>query len=245
MTGGLYANWSRSRPEQINFRQVSTNNNLNLHLDKDRFCRLWARCAGADHGSAGMVFAGTVFDALAEYYREPHRYYHTGGHINDCLSRMDSAEAELGRSDGVELAIWFHDVIYQSGAADNEQLSAEWFAEKAAGVFPPELVRRVEGYIMSTIHREPPVDEEAKFVVDVDLSGLGMPRPMFQRDGDNIRREFAHLSDAEFSRGQGGFLQKLLDRDRIFLTSFFHDLCETRARRNISEVLDRYASGGG
>ena len=205
-------------------------------MDKDRLCRLWSRCAG--HGELGRE-AGVIYEELAGYYREPHRFYHTGGHINDCLSRMDLAEAELGRSDSVELAIWFHDVIYVSGAPDNERRSADWFAEKAAGVLPPEMIREVEGYIMSTTHREMPGDEGSKFVVDVDLSGLGMSPESFRRDGDNIRKEFADLSDAEFNRRQAVFLQKLLDRSRIYSTPFFYDLCEAPARRNISEVLAR------
>ena len=205
-----------------------------IQMDKDRFCRLWNRCAGAGHSEAAAVF-----EELDAYYREPHRYYHTGGHIADCLSRMDLAAAQLGRSNSVELAVWFHDVIYVSGAADNERKSADWFAEKAAGQLPPELIRRVEGCIMSTTHGAPPADDESRFVVDVDLSGLGMePRP-FRRDGDNIRKEFPGMSDAEFQRGQNRFLQKLLDRERIYFTPFFYHLCEARARRNIRATLKR------
>ncbi len=217
---------------------------LDTNLDRERFCRLWSRCAGHGHHAPapGDAGAGAVFAELAEYYREPHRHYHTGGHINDCLSRMDLAEAELGRSDGVELAIWFHDVIYLSGDPDNERLSAEWFAEKAAGALPPEMIRTVEGYIMCTVHREMPTDDGARFVVDVDLSGLGMSPQSFKRDGDNIRREFPGLSDAEFGRGQAGFLEKLLDRERIYATDFFYDLCEVPARININLALDDYAA---
>ena len=209
-----------------------------MHLDRERFCRLWRRCAGGDdpHG------ADAIFAELAAYYGEPHRHYHTGVHINDCLSRMEQAAAELGRSDSVELAIWFHDAIYVSGAADNEAQSAEWFAGKADGVLPPDLSRQVEDYIMSTTHREPPTDPGAQFVVDVDLSGLGMSPQMFKRDGDNIRKECAALSDAEFMRGQTRFLQSLLDRERIYLTDFFHNLCEAPARRNVGEILERYAA---
>ncbi len=212
-------------------------------MDKSRFCRLWQR-----NLRPGVVadeqLAGAVFEELAAHYGEPHRHYHTGGHIDDCLSRMDLAAEQLGHSDSVELAIWFHDVIYESGAADNERRSADWFIEKAADRFPPEMIRRVEGYIMSTTHREPPTDHGAQFVVDVDLSGIGMPAQSFWRDGDNIRKEFVAglgISEAEFLRGQSRFLENLLARERIYSTPFFHDLCEARARRNIGEVLTLYA----
>ncbi len=205
-------------------------------MDKNRFCQLWKRCSTADERAATAVFA-----ELAAHYQGANRYYHTGAHIEDCLSRLDLAAAELGQSDSVELAIWCHDVIYAAGVADNEQRSADWFAEKASGLLAPRLIQQVAGYIMSTTHGAPPVDEGAKLVVDVDLSGLGMEDQFFRRDGDNIRKEFAHLSDAEFARGQGAFLRALLDRERIYATDFFYALCETRARENIHRALARYA----
>ena len=218
---------------------------LRTNLDKERFCRLWNRCADDaqrdDHAAQPRDdHAAAIFEELATFYREPHRHYHTGGHINDCLSRMDLAAAEIGNSDRVELAIWFHDVIYVIGASDNERRSADWFADKAVDVFAPELIRRVYDYIMSTTHCEPPRDEEARYVVDVDLSGLGMSPQSFRRDGDNIRKELAGQSDAEFIAKQSGFLRCLLERERIYYTSFFYDLCEAPARRNIRAVLEGY-----
>ena len=217
-------------------------------LDKARFCRLWRRVAVLDlndahaHANAAHADDGgeTIFAELDAYYREAHRFYHTGGHINDCLMRMDLAADSLGQSDAVELAVWFHDVIYQPGQADNEQRSADWFAAKAAPHLPRELVREVAGYIMDTTHREPPHEAGGQFVVDVDLSGLGMDEKPFWRDGENIRKEAADLSDAEFARRQGGFLRMLLARERIFSTPFFYDLCETCARENIQAALDYY-----
>ena len=195
----------------------------------------------ADYGAA-------LFARLDAYYREPHRHYHNGGHIDDCLARLDLAYAQVDGgvddADAVELALWFHDVIYQLGAPDNEQRSAEWFAAQAAGHLPADFIDRVAGYILDTTHREAPAAPGAKWVVDADLSGIGMDGESFGRDGDKIRREFAHLSDAEFARGQAGFLRGLLARERIYYTDFFRDLCEARARRNIESVLARHAGAG-
>ncbi len=202
-------------------------------MDKERFCKVWARSGGA-RGEA-------IFAEMATRYDEPHRYYHRSRHIDDCLSRMDRATPTLGASDSVELAIWFHDVVYDIGAADNERRSADWFAERAAGALAPALIDEVDGYIMSTTHREAPPTDGAKFVVDVDLSGLGMSPQMFWRDGDNIRLECGALSDAQYAHGQGKFLRMLLQRERIFHTPFFHDWCEAQARRNIEEALTHYA----
>lgn len=208
-------------------------------MNEARFCRLWARCGG-DPGHGAAVFA-----ELAAHYAEPHRHYHNGGHIDDCLARLDLAAAAtaVDDADAVEMALWFHDVIYELGAPDNEQLSAEWFAAQAAGRLPADFIGRVADYINSTTHRAEPAAAGAKWVVDADLGGLGMDDESFHRDGARIRREFAHLSEADFARGQAGFLRGLLERERIFYTDFFRDLCEAHARRHIREVLARHGDG--
>lgn len=202
-------------------------------MEQKRFCDLWQRCARTPDAAQ----AKAIFAEMEALYGQPHRHYHCGNHIDDCLARIDLAAAALGRSDDVEMAIWMHDVIYQTGDPDNERLSADWFAAQAAGAFSPERIRLIEGYIMDTTHQQPPTDDGAKFVVDVDLSGIGMPKQQFLRDGENIRKEFPDLSEAEFIRGQSMFLQKLLDRERIYYTPFFYDLCEARARQNIGDLL--------
>ncbi|MDA7956888.1 MAG: hypothetical protein MPK01_06855 [Gammaproteobacteria bacterium] len=204
-----------------------------------RFCRVWRRAAGADADAARALFA-----ELAARYREPHRHYHTEAHIGECLARMDlaSAESPPQDADAAELAVWFHDVVYEISACDNEAQSAEWFAAKADGC-APELRERVKRHILDTAHRAPPRDADAKLVVDVDLSGLGMDAEMFWRDGRNIRKESANLSDAEYTRRQGKFLRTLLERERIFSTAFFYERCEAAARRNINAALARYARG--
>lgn len=209
-------------------------------MNEARFCRLWARCGAPAEG------AGAVFAQLDAHYREAHRHYHNGGHIDDCLARLDlaAAAADVDDADAVEMALWFHDVIYELGAPDNEQLSAEWFGAQAAGRLPADFIGRVEDYINSTTHRAEPAAAGAKWVVDADLGGLGMDDDAFERDGARIRREFAHVPEAEFARGQAGFLRGLLERERIFYTDFFRDLCEARARRHIREVLARHPGDG-
>lgn len=206
-----------------------------MQLDRERFTKLWRRCGGARPAA--------VFAELDAHYRAAGRYYHNGGHIIECLARMDLAADALGAYDDVELAIWFHDVIYLPGAADNETASARWFEAWAAGQLPADLIARVNQHIIATMHRAPPADPRAQFVADVDLSGLGMAAESFRRDGINIRKESAHLTDAEFCERQAGFLRLLARREFIYCTPFFRALCEQPARENIQAALARYARG--
>lgn len=203
-----------------------------VNLNRERFCRLWDRCS-----NVSSTNSDAIFNELNTLYQQPHRHYHGPCHIKDCLSRLDLAAKMYGNLDSVELSIWLHDAIYVTGAADNEQKSAEWFAKKANSILPQQMIAEVEGYINQTTHTEIPSDENSKLVVDVDLSGLGMPWEEYHCDGLKIRKEFAHLSDDEFFPKQNKFLQSLLDRDRLFLTDFFYQMCEAQARKNIRKTL--------
>lgn len=206
-----------------------------MQLDATRFIKLW-QSQGGDRGAQ-------MFAEIARYYAEDSRFYHTAQHIVECLHKMDSVAKQSPKDKAVELAIWFHDVIYVIGAPDNEAQSALWFASQARGQLPDELIKRVSEYIHATTHQQPPSDPGAQLVVDIDLSGLGNPTDKFHHDGANIRREMSHLSDAEFCKCQSGFLQSLLKREYIYCTELFRQRYERRARENINNALARYAKG--
>lgn len=203
-------------------------------LDAQRFYALWRRC----RGSTEVPQAADVFAELARRYAEPHRHYHTPAHINHCLGQLDLVRERLATPDAVEMALWFHDVVYDPRARDNEQQSAELFRRRARDVLPAAFTDDVYRLIMITRHRETPARDDERHVVDIDLSCFGLEHDAFKRDSNDVRNEFAHLSDADFIPRQCGFLQSLIDRPAIFATEFFRRRYERRARTNIAGHLD-------
>lgn len=209
-------------------------------LDSARFGALWARCCTPEpHGRLQPRERpdAHVFSLLAGRYNELHRRYHTAAHINHCLSQLDLARAWIAAPDTAEMALWFHDAIYDPRATDNELKSAELFRQCTRDVASRSFRDDVFRLIMATRHGEPPTREDEKWVVDVDLSGFGAPRDVFERESNAVRQEFAHLSDAQFVPGQCRFLASLLDRPRIYATDFFRERYERGARENIARQL--------
>ncbi len=204
------------------------------NLDARRFYALWRRC----RGSTEVPQAADVFAELARRYAEPHRHYHTAAHIKHCLGQLDLVRERLATPDAVEMALWFHDAIYDPHASDNEYQSAELFRRCAQDVLPAAFTDDVYRLIMITRHREMPMREDERHMVDVDLSSFGLEHDAFKRDSNNVRKEFSHLSDTEFVPRQCGFLQSLIDRPAIFATEFFRRRYERRARGNIARQLD-------
>ena len=205
-------------------------------MDRQRFEALWSRCIGAG--------ARDVFDELDTLYGEPHRRYHTGAHIEHCLRQFDLAADRMDEPDAVEMAVWFHDAIYEISAKDNELRSAELFAAMAGRRGPEGYREKVRRLIMATTHLDPPprtLDEE--FMVDIDLSSFGRPWEEFLSDSREVRAELAHISDAEFYPRQKKFLESLAARSRICFTEFFRERHERRARENIAKLCAMLEEG--
>ena len=207
-----------------------------------RFQHLWNRCR-TDQGDAtspkrDIARSDLVCRELIDYYNEPHRFYHTTVHIQKCLNQLDLATHEMVDPDAVEMAIWFHDLIYEISGTENERESADYFEKQSAQVMAPGFRKKVYEMIMTTIHGKAIPQEDARYVVDVDLSSFGMPWDDFAEDSEAVRKESTNLSDVEFFAIQCPFLQTLLDRPRIFFTDFYRDLYENRARANIQRQLD-------
>ena len=205
-------------------------------MDRSRFVSLWERCC--DNTSP----AEPIINQIEASYAEPHRYYHTGKHIDHCLNQFDLARHEMDDADAIEMALWFHDIEYNPKARDNEYQSAERFKQIVHGVMDLALEQQIYRLIMVTMHTDAPTDIDEQYVVDIDLSSFGLPWEEFINDSENVHKEFSHLPVEEFVRRNRRFLQSLLDRPEIFFTEFYRNRYERIARDNISKQLLRLDS---
>ena len=204
-----------------------------------RFVALWERC----HVDAGSSNPLAIHATLCRHYQEPARRYHTLAHIQHCLREFDAARPADDCADKIELALWFHDVVFVPGAQDNEQLSVDCFRDLAGNTLPASFIADVQRMIMATTHRSPPRDRAEAWVVDVDLSSFGLPWPTFLRDSRHVREEMGARCDDDFYPAHARFLRGLCARQRIFTTEVFHARYEQAARDNISRLLDAYTAG--
>ena len=54
-----------------------------------------------------------------------------------------------------------------------------------------------------------------------------------------MRREYAHVSDADFRAGRAAVLSDLLAKPRLFHTTYAHERWEPGARSNVEAELAR------
>lgn len=197
---------------------------------ESRFRNVVARCAPeAD--------AGELYRILADKYSEPQRSYHTLEHIDHCLHQLDRARHLAEDPDGIELALWFHDAVFDPDADDNEARSAQLFDSLLGPHLPRERAVRIHRLIRDTEHPSEPDDNDARLMVDIDLSSFGLPWDEFIRDTRAILRELAHIPEPQLVAGKCRFLNELLSRPSIYLTAHFRGRLEAQARSNIERHL--------
>jgi predicted metal-dependent HD superfamily phosphohydrolase len=171
-------------------------------------------------------------------YDEPHRRYHTWEHVLSCfhaLSRLTAVKLPE-----VELALLFHDAVYEPLAADNEERSAELLVDEGRRVWLDErLLQRASRLVLATRHlgREGAPSEdapEACIVLDADLSILGTETEVFEAYERKIREEFVAFDDPSYAAGRGRVLRWFLERPTIYSTLRGRNLWEARARQNLA-----------
>lgn len=179
-------------------------------------------------------------ERLLAAWQEPQRHYHTIEHLRECLVHFDLVRELAVHPADVELAIWFHDAVYQPGDENNEIKSA-YLAERAmavAGCSRDEAgtIRRM---ILATRHNARPETPDEALLIDLDLAILGAPVARFDRYEDDIRAEFHDLPWRDYVTGRRRVLRSFQDRPRIYQTDYFHERFDTQARANLTRSLKR------
>jgi len=179
-----------------------------------------------------------MLERINSAYSEPHRCYHTAAHIEACLREFDSVRTLAQSEAEVEVALWFHDVIYVPRASDNERRSADMASQflASAGV-PPAVCARVHSHVMATVHNAEPIDPDARLLVDVDLSILGQGTEPYDRFERAVREEYKWVPWFLYRRKRGDILRSFLEREFIYCTEPFRRRYELAARVNLERAI--------
>jgi predicted metal-dependent HD superfamily phosphohydrolase len=190
--------------------------------------------------------ARMLIERMLGSYREPRRRYHTTAHLHAVLATVDRLADLTDDPDTVRLAVWFHDLVYDPTRHDNEQASADlariWLNDVG---LPADLVEEVSRLVeLTASHHTDTGDRNGMVLVDADLSILGAPVDDYDRYITDVRAEYAHLDDEEWSDGRAAVLRTFLAEPRLFGTDRLRGALETRARENLSRELTSLSGDG-
>lgn len=194
-----------------------------------------------------------TFDILFKnYFFDENRHYHNAMHINNSLELLDEIKEHCYKIIdneyinwlAIELAIWFHDFIYDTRKNNNEEMSALAAKQFILGLENNILLaNEVESLILFTKHDREPVTIEEKIISDIDLhvfADYGYHELIEDGHVDNIRKEYNWVPNFVYYPQRLKIIERFLNKNRIFHTDYFyHDLnCEEVARKNIVKEIE-------
>ena len=187
----------------------------------------------------------SCYAELVSAYSQPHRHYHNLRHLSECLAELDEVKSLAQDPVALEVALWFHDAVYESqSSSDNEALSAD-LAEDAlsAGGVTSDFIQQVRSLILLTKKHVPDTTPDAALMCDIDLAILGKDEPQFWAYEKAIRQEYAHVPLADYLVGRSRVLHDFLQRPQLYATPHFQERYEAKARLNLLASIACLAAG--
>jgi predicted metal-dependent HD superfamily phosphohydrolase len=193
---------------------------------RQRWDHLWSQL--------GSTPPDGLFDEVVARYREKHRHYHTLQHLDECLRLLDDVAPLALHAPEIELALWFHDAVYDSHQQNNEELSAIWARSTAtAAALPSECCDRIYDLVLVTASHSLPRTRDEALLIDIDLSILGASPARFAEYEQGIRDEYRWVPNLIFAAKRRSILDRFLQRETIFRTQYFIERYERQARVNL------------
>jgi len=188
--------------------------------------------------------AAEVWAEIEHAYAEGHRHYHTLAHIAAMLSGFEAHRIAFEDPNGAELAILYHDLVYDPCRADNEHLSSLRLSERLSGDFENARLARACRHIGATCHHALTGDLDTNLILDLDMAILGAPWPEYLAYAKGVFAEYVPVfGAAAYRKGRvERFLTPTLAKPAIFLTKAFADL-EAAARQNLVQERALWVDG--
>lgn len=187
-----------------------------------------------------------IGDDLIARWTAPDRHYHDARHLWQVLTALDDLfeRASSTPSRAVRLAAWFHDAVHDGRAGDDERASADLASELLTGHIPEDELTEIRRLVLLTASHDPePGDHAGEALNDADLSILGQARGRYWVYSRDVRLDYAHVPDNDFSAGRSLVLDDLRSRHDLFRTAHGRDRWASKALENLSAERDALAAG--
>jgi len=206
------------------------------HANLHRWQALW-------HDLGAIGDSAPIYRRLSSAYAEPHRFYHTRLHIEECLAEFDATRDLALQPLEIETAIWFHDISYDPSSPTNEDESADLaiHAFREAGL-ATAFTTRIGELIRTTAKHEAEPNTDAALLVDIDLAIFGQSPERFETYEQAIREEYFWVNREIYRTRRAEILARFLARPFVYSTDLFRLKYEAAARANLTRSVERLES---
>lgn len=180
-----------------------------------------------------------LFTKITTHYKEKHRAYHNLIHIYNMLQLAEQLKNEIAQYNLFQLAIWYHDIIYNALRKNNERKSAELLQKDFRHLLPAAAIEHCFQLIVSTKKHEILLEGiDNQILLDIDLAILASKAIVYQNYMKAIRKEYKIYPNILYRKGRKDVLTHFLARERIYFSDFFYEKYEAQARHNLQMEID-------
>ena len=197
---------------------------------RERFFELWNKLDARNPDKE--------YTLLQNLYSDGKRYYHNMLHVHKVLTEFDYVKHLAENPMALELAIFYHDAIYDPMQNDNEEESARLLARSGVrSAIDIKIIDKAYLLVMATKHESPPLTIDEKIITDCDISSLGKSDREFDEQNYDVWQEYSFLPKDIFFQRRKQLLQQFLDKPSIYQTDFFRKKYEVQAQKNIRRAI--------
>ncbi|CAL1532438.1 unnamed protein product [Lymnaea stagnalis] len=185
------------------------------------------------------------WSVIFRHYTQEWRHYHSLSHIENLLQLFDQWRQRIVEPENVALAIFFHDIVYNPTARDNEDRSViifNKFADEAnlgitAKLAVTDMIIATKYHVLC--NRD---DSDLCFFLDFDLAIMGQKEEVYREYSAKIRREYDHYDDSTYRTGRTAILQTLLNSPSLYSSEEMRQEFEAQARINMIQEIKNLQS---
>jgi len=185
-----------------------------------------------------LAFVEKCWLEIAANYSKEDRHYHNLNHLENMFEQLNFVSEKVENLNLISFSIFYHDIIYDATKPDNEEQSAILAAErlKQLGLNNEEIEICCAQILATKGHTQSEFDD-ANYLIDIDLSILGMSNEKYTNYTQQIRSEYIVYPQSQYAIGRKFVIEKFLSLNKIFKTDFFFDKYEKQARINLKNEL--------
>lgn len=180
-----------------------------------------------------------ITEDIFKNYQLNIRHYHNLEHIQHCLWELDQIKDDQVDKVSVELAIWYHDVIYSQTSKLNEINSVKKMKDDLSRFVSDVNLDDVSAIVLSRPTVGTSLTKSQQYFWDIDYSIFGQRELEYMAYKQNIRLEYDMVPSLIFHVKRKYFLVNTL-RGGVFQTEEFQKRYQAQAVKNIKNELSSF-----
>lgn len=193
--------------------------------------------------TSNQSLADQLWKDVQSSYQQPDRYFHSLSHLEQMLTALIPCKTHIEDWDALAFSLIYHDAVYDVVTYvtdnNNEDKSADAAQSALQQIgFPHDRIERCRKHILATKKHDLSTDSDTNYLIDADLSVLGLPWPKYNAYRKNIRKEYDVYPDGIYHAGRQRVLRRFLSQQQVYKTDSFHQQFEQASRENMTRELE-------